>query len=595
MNAREFRKLVEDKGKVDAVKQFAKCNSEAEANAYILVYVNRLLQAGAYGAAATVLWGDNIFDSRPKSVKRIWKAIKQSAKLLLQGAGAVGKSYTAIAWLLLDWWRDPEYTTVKIISTTAGHTKANTFSTMVMLHREALVKMPGVVHAEHIGLNAEDKRACISIVKVPVGDEGKGRLQGFHPIPRPKDHPTLGKVSRVRAFIDEAEEVPIGIWEGVYNMITTIDGTETIKVVAAYNPKDIAKKVAQIAAPAKGHEWVADTDAEEWLSKEKWSVLRIDAAKIENVQERKNVFQGFQTYEGFRELETKNGGNSLEYWTFGRALYPPDGASNNIISQRVLSDQRGDFVFLSKTIRCAGVDVAVEGRDLAVMTIGRWGLATEFRRSDGTRIKFKNPRMCLQVDQQIELNKGSTRIVANDIRDKARAFKIDPAWICMDRTGNGATVHDYLCEVWDDSVQGVDFNKSATDIKILEEDLETPEEQYEGVVTEVWYALAKWLEFGYVAISPSVRSDPLEQELLGRKYKLGGGKKTRVEKKDDYKGRLGHSPDFGDSMTVLVHAVRMGSGEPQKMQDKPRDTGDDAPAPEHGHVDVVEWVTDEGI
>lgn len=595
MDALQFRRLIEQKGKVEAVRRFAKCGNEAEADAYIKIYINRLLQSGKYGAAGVLLWGENVFDHRPRTVRRIWKAINSSAKVMLQGGGSQGKSYTGIAWLLLDWWRDPEYTSVKIVSTTAGHAKANTFATLQMLHKQAIVEMPGTVHSEHIGLTPEDKRACISIVKIPTGDDGKGRLQGFHPIPRPTPHPVLGKVSRVRAFLDEAEEIPFGVWEGVANMTASLDGVDSVKVLCAYNPKDIAKKVAQLAAPAQGHEWVARENVEEWRAKEGgWNVIRLDPKNTENVIERRVVFPALQTYEGFRDYETKNGGNSPEYWTFGRGLYPPDGVSNNIIASSIFSAARGEFVFISSTIRVAGVDIAVEGRDNAVMTVGRWGMASEFVSSEGVRRKFKNPRMVLQIDQQIELKKGTTRIVANDIREKCRALKINPAYICLDRTGNGGVVHDYLCEVWDDSVQGVDFSKPATEIKILAEDLETPEEQYDGVVTEVWYALARWLEFGYIAISTGVRIDPLQQECLGRKYNLAEGKKTRVEKKDIYKGRLGHSPDFGDSLTICVHSVRMATGEKQTMQDKPKDERPLEHA-EHGVVDRVDWFDDTGV
>ena len=52
--------------------------------------------------------------------------------------------------------------------------------------------------------------------------------------------------------------------------------------------------------------------------------------------------------------------------------------------------------------------------------------------------------------------------------------------------------------------------------------------------------MARWMEFGYFALAPVVRSDPLEEELLGRRYN-NIGKKTingeskeliRVEKKE---------------------------------------------------------------
>lgn len=953
VSAAEFRKLIEDKGKVAAVAHFVPCQSEKAAEAYIFQYVQKLLASGQYGAAALVLWGDTIFDPRPYSVRAVWRGIQRSAKRLIQGAGSAGKSYTVIAWLLLDWWRDPEFTTIKIISTTAGHcfapgtmvrmydgttkpvekieagdllmgpdskarkvlethsgedemfhvkpfrtagfvcnqhhllhleqtidsperwkklgekrnvsirnyvsssgtfknefkmvrqgfelapkpqsfdpyivglwlgdgntdapalttmdppvrdrwceyflglgykikaygkkgnkastyfarmsergdgspsgrgvksnpftsfirascrdengkripkeilrssrkhrleclaglvdsdgannqrgylistkfprlkddildlcsslgfhasavefftkdkpywrinirgkceevpvlldrkkceatntrqrpvgfdihpvgrgeyfgfevdgdnlfllasglvahnSKSNTFSTMVMLHKAAIVKMPGKINSGFIGLDSNDKRACISIVAIPAGDNGNTRLQGFHPIPRPKDHPTLGKLSRVRAFIDEAEGVPIGLWFGVKNMLLNMDGPETIKVIAAYNPKDPASKVAQIAEPEGG--WEAnDMDVlKEWVSKENWPVTRIDAVDIENVKERKMIYHGLQTYEGFRELELTNGGNSPEYFTFGRGWYSPNGANDTIVSSELFLLGKGEFVFTGKTTRYAGVDTALEGGDNAVMTIGRYGLASEFIRHvlnvstkeiQRVRIPFSEPRHVAQVDQQIVLKKGKTEVIATQIRDNCKAAGVDPAHCCIDATGNGSSVLGLLRapSFWSPDVQGVDFSQAATDNKILEQDQKTPEEEFEGVVTEVWFALRRWLEFTYLAIHPGVRQDPLTKEIIGRKYKVAELRKLKVEKKKDYIGRLGNSPDFADSLTVFLHGIRMRTGATASSTGQKEENKRPLGSRPHGIVDnamagMMDEMGDDGI
>lgn len=591
MKAAAFRKHIEEDGVLKSVRRIVPgCPNEKEAQTHVQIYVQTLLDANRYAVAALVLWGDRIFDPRPESIRQCWRGISKNAKFLAQGGGALGKSYSLIAWLLLDWWRDPQYTAVKLISTTAGHAKANTFATMTMLHREACIPMPGGVFSEHIGLEATDKRACISVVKIPMGDDGKGRLQGFHPIPRPKPHPTLGRMSRIRVLIDEAEETPVGVWFGIENLCTTIDGTETIKISAAYNPVDIGSKVAQLAEPKQGWENITPEKDTAWESRYGWHVERLDGARCENVKQKKLVYDGLQTWDGYRGLETNRGGNTPQYWTFGRGWYPPNAMMNNVIAPEWLSQSRGAFAFSGPTMRFAGDDIAVEGRDENVLTVGRFGLAVSFQHESGAITKFKEPRMAAQVDQQIVLDKGSTRITAHAIRDNCKAIQIPPGNVDLDRTGNGATIHDLLCEpeVWSPDVMGTDFNKNATDTKILEQDKEIASELYSGIVTEVWFALARWMEAGYIAISPGVCRDRLNGELLGRKYKLVG-KLYRVVPKDEFKLQLGYSPDFADSLTLFLNAIRKRTSAKGSMTGHAK-RPKERPAPIHGTVDTPKYM-----
>lgn len=604
MDARKFRRSLENHGKVRAVEALTqKPCTEEKADAFIFNYVQKLLNAEKYAAAAIILWGTAIFNPLPLAVRMVWSAILKDAKVLLQGGGSVGKSYSCIVWLLLDWLRDPEYTNIKIISTTAGHAKSNTFSTMAMLLKNAIIPLPGTNLQDYIGLDPKERYSGISVVAIPDGQDGGGTLQGFHPIPRPVPHHTLGPTSRLRAFLDECEEIPIGVWMGVDNMLTAVDGPDKIKIIGAYNPKDPSTKTAQNAAPVGGWEQFDVENGvggkDRWKSKNGWTVTRIDPAKTENVKQRKIIYEGFQTYDGYRQLESKNGGNSPEYYTFGRGAYPPISAVRVIVQSMFLQGCRGEFVFVGKTTKVAGVDVAVDGRDQAVITVGRFGWTTAFIPKDKPMVTFPEPRMALQCDQQFTLKKGTTKIIGDDIVLQAKSLGISPEWLMMDATGNGAAVFSYVQAVWSDQVQGLDFGAAATELKILEQDTFSANEVYDGVVTEVCFAVARWLEFGYLAIAPVVRSDPLEEETLGRRY-FNVGKKMvdgevkeliRVEKKDAYSARLSHSPDFFDSLTLFVHVARvngkiMGSMTGKRTPDVNRRTKN----PIHGVVDRIEWL-----
>lgn len=571
LTAIEFRHLIEEKGKLDACRIIRpECETEEQSDVVIRAYVSSLFRYRKLASAGIVLWGERLFNPRPISVQMVWRALENETKVLIQGASSVGKSYTGICWTLLDWWSDPEYTTVKLISTTGGHAKGNTFGTMSHLHKQAIVPMPGIVRAESISLFESDKRACISIVRIKEGADNSGVLQGFHPLPRPHTHPIYGDSSRVRAVLDEAEEIALGVWKGCENMLGSRSG-HNVKVFGFYNPKDITSRTAQLAEPLGGWgEFDVETGvkgSDVWISRKDWTIVRLDAAKTENVKARKKIYEGIQTYEGYQDYAKEQNGNSLSYYTFGRGAYPPDGTVCVVVSQRVLELMRGEFIWAGSTIKLAGVDIAVDGRDRAVMSVGRMGNATGFIRYERTSegwskktARFREERKCIQLDQIFQLPKGSSKIVGDAIKSNAIRLGIAPENTMLDRTGNGGPVHDYLLipEVWSDQVKGIDFSKPATEIKILEQDQQTPLDSYEGIHSEVWFALAKLGEFGYFAISPTARADDLERELLGRRYKLAAGKKLVVEKKDDYIKRLGCSPDNADSATILVHCGRTG-------------------------------------
>lgn len=597
-----FRKAIEERGKVEAAKLInPTCAGEEQANALILLYVQNLLAAKQFAAAGIILWGEKVFNVRPALVQKVWRAIGANQKIVVIGGSSLGKTYPGACWLGLRWLADPMGTTIKLISTTGKHTETNIFATLKSLMANTVVPVVGKASADDIRFDEENKRAAISIVRIRQGEDNSEVLQGFHPLPRPdgKAHPVYGDMTSVFAALDEAEGIPGGVWTGAANMVGSGDA-DHVKIMAFLNPKDITARPAQIAEPREG--W-GEFDVEsgvrgkdEWVSREGWYVVRLDAKKSENIQQRKLVFPGFQTYEGFRGYEQKDGGNSQHYYVFARGCYPPDSALNTVTPQRVVTAMRGEFVFSGKTTRWGAADTAIDGRDDAVFTAGRVGKARAFKRarigSDGTvgyeLTTYRQERDALQVDQQFNLMKGSTEIVAGDIKKHCLRLQIAAGNFGLDATGNGEPVYILLKapEYMGPQVRGIRFGDPATSLKILNEDVQTAEEQFDGLCSEVLFAIARWGEFGYLGIAPGLGE--LERQLIGRQYKLGAGQTLKVEDKKDYKKRLGRSPDNAESLSVLLHIIRTGGQvERAAMIARPRqEVFDDA------DTESVEWLPD---
>lgn len=581
MNISQFRRDIEgleDDDLVQAVRIYRPdVESLEQVNAFIMLLVQQLLDNNRYGAAAELLWGPARFNPRPQSVKRIWTAINRWDKLILMGASSMGKSYCAIVWCLLDWLRDPEGTSIKVISTSEGHAKANTFSTMTELYREAIIKLPGMQIDKFVGLDSKQLDKGIALLSIPLGDSGKGRLRGFHPKPREVPHPILGPTTRVRCLVDEAEEVPIGIWDGIDNLLSNMDERGSVKIMCATNPKDPLSHLAEVAEPERGWSGIDLDLDQEWNSKERWRVIRVDAARSENVVNRRLIFPGLMSYEGFENLRLKADGQSPEYYCFGRGMYYRAGAIRSIIPLSLLDVCRGNFVFTRSSTNCGSSDLAFEGGDNVVYAAGRYGLAEGWLPMGSEKmIRFPEQVYCCELQAIYELPNLLTIAQVNQLRNECTRLEVPGRWFTVDRTGNATGVHDGLVESWDPDVRGINWGQDATDQKILMEDKETPHDLYADIPTEMWFALRRWLEFKFFLISPHVQTRRLFSELTKRQYTLGsrgpnGLSRLKIESKKDFKlGNKGVSPDYADACVMLMHGCRMNTRERQPMPGLPK-------------------------
>jgi hypothetical protein len=145
-----------------------------QAKAWIWALIQRLLDTERYGLAGMLLWGEKLFNSGPRAVKQLLKYVRQTQNMIVLGAAAMGKTYTLICYCLLDWCRDPQWTEIKVISTTGGHARSQSFSTLQRLYKAAIVPLPGLAMDGFVGLNPKDRHSAITLVAIPQGEDGRG-------------------------------------------------------------------------------------------------------------------------------------------------------------------------------------------------------------------------------------------------------------------------------------------------------------------------------------------------------------------------------------------------------------------------------------
>jgi len=535
-------------------------------------------------AAALLAWGNNRFNPEPEEVKRIWAALEKYHKNIFLGASALGKSFNIAIHELLDYSRDPAFTNTKFVSTTEGHARSNVFSTLLDFHKTSIIPLPGKPSAEILALDFKSRQAAIALVAIPTGDDGKARLQGFHPLPRPTKHPKFGVLTRVRAFLDEGEKIPNGVWEGVDNLESAMTPDGAVKVTAAANPADVTSILAQRAEFPLGWQDFDPDKHFEWDSPMGYHVTRLDAKYSENIKQDRIVFHGLQTPEGYKALERLGTANP-RYWTFGRGAYPLQNVEYNIIPPAFLRDSKLQYNWISLPHNVASLDPAfAEGGDDAILTLGRFGYANgiladkewqddngEIHPTGSVKTVFK-PRPVCVIDQQIVVKKDNTLLMADTVMNILKLAHVRPEYFIMDKTGNGLGLHDILKQKYGGDIVGLMWSSDSTDKKILHEDTMLANERYKDIISEMWFSFARWLEYDAIKFSPIIDTWRLFSELTSRKYHTRG-KMDTVEKKIEYKSRTSkqQSPDRADSAIMLIHICRLRASEnPMMLPDAER-------------------------
>jgi hypothetical protein len=545
-------------------------------------WLHWLLNNGHPDEAARILWTPTQFTSEPESVKQIWEFFEQTSMGLIMSGASLGKSYSMGARLLLEFIRDPEYTAIKVIGPNEDHLEANLFSHLVNLHKSASLQLPGEVGELFIGVNRRDQSASIKGIIIPVGKVKKaGRLQGVKRRPRPEPHPIFGDLSRLFIFVDEFENVPAGVWSDCDNILSQVsEETQGFKLVGAYNPTNQHDEVAKRAEPPFGWENFDVNSHYRWKSKRGWDILRLDGERCENVKQGKVIFRGLQTKEGLEAIARNAGGKaSAGYLSQGRGAYPPQGLELTVVPAGMLPKMRGEFIWIDAPDPVSSADLALEGGDAAPYTLGKWGRASGMKLPpsidfpNGRTIMFKDRnghaqvRYGLQADQQFPIPKGETVAMKTRIIEINKKAGVRGHLFACDRTGHGAGIADLIKYEWSPQIHDVNYSEACSKTKIMLEDTKTCNEEFERINSELWFAFRKWGEFGILLINPQFDLNTIAGQLTDRRFRTTGGK-SRVEPKTDYMDRhQGQSPNEADSLTLFVHAARMGMNYIPSMKD----------------------------
>lgn len=537
-----------------------------------------LLLGGDYLSGSALIWDKDLFYQEPESVQRVFAAIHREDMLLCMGASSMSKSYSLVAWEVLDWLLDPYYTSIKLTSQTEGHLKTNVWPHMMdMVERSVIQPEEPWQHKEAdmwLGIKGHSMFYGFSGIGFKQSQISAGSWKGFKPQPkRPKDDPlysVLGVSTRLRVTVDEGQQVPEGTWTDLNSVMASMGGGY-VKINAAFNPEDLSQAVVQRAEPVEG--WTPEQleVLYSYKSKEGWWVERLDGAKCENVIKREVVFPRLMTYQTYLKYLSGGGDSSPKYYTFARGFPPLRDAANTIIPPAWVQGQRGEAIYIDKVTHYAAFDLAYQGQDKAVMGVARWGLASGWRKFNGQTIQFedrlnpgrKKARHVLTIDQIITLPKSADAVVmTQEMMGRCKIMEILPENVAMDKTGNALGTFSHASKYWG-NVLGIGWGEGATEGIVVAGDKAKACDLYEGIPSEMWFTFKRWLDpvVCAVLVNPLVPTSPVNTQLTSRRFRYVKNQRMRIESKDEYKARNGGiSPDEADVFVMLTFLARARGG-----------------------------------
>jgi len=502
--------------------------------------------------------------------QEIFKAILENNRLLIMAGSSLSKTYSAGVYFTLDFLRDPLYTNIKLVSANEDNLRKNLHSHISALFKTMSIPMKHELTIRDsdmsIGVKGWIAEMGISGIAIKQGTISSGGLRGHKVKPiRKVPHPRFGMSSLLRILVDEGQDVPSAGYGDLQTTEASMDGKDLIKIVIPFNPVDLSRRAVEMAEPIEGYHPDQIETLHYYQGKSGYQVLRLDAAKFENIVQRKTVFPGLMTYQAYLGF-MRGGDNSAAYYV-ARGFPPMKDSANTVIPPERLQTQRGEAIYIGKIRNIASVDLAFQGRDTAVFVIARWGLAAGWIKERGETIFFedrlnpgeKKARHVMTVDQIFILPKSDDTVtMTQEVMGRCKQLMIDPEDVCMDMTGNALGVWSHATKFWG-NVLGINWGEQATELRVLSDDVGTARDAYDNLPSEMWFTFNRWLDPRVcgILINPIISTTPLYRQLSSRRYSTVKDHKSRVESKDNYKARnAGVSPDIADTFIMLPQLIR---------------------------------------
>lgn len=253
--------------------------------------------------------------------------------------------------------------------------------------------------------------------------------------------------------------------------------------------------------------------------REFWQTIHISSEETPNVVSGRVLVPGLATREWVQEKRLEWGEDSPLYQVRVRGDFPSQ-ADNSVIPLSL--------------VESAGLrweDTLAEGRLELGVDVARFG-------DDDSAIAVRRGKKILEIATRSGFDEPAVAGLVLDIARRHRIKGEQKPLVKVDSCGVGLGVLSILKQSDDIEVIGVSAADPAD-----------AEEEFPNLRSQLWFSLSQWLAEGG-AIPEDAR---LETEMVAPKYGFDARGRRVVEKKEDFKRRLGRSPDRADAAALAVY------------------------------------------
>jgi hypothetical protein len=466
------------------------------------------------------------------------------------GCGSASKTFSAglfaCAWFMFDCFRGKQETSITLTSTSKGIIAQRVWPVIQKCYHEAKhadgskLKWGHLVDSKKMVQCVKgDEKHSICAVAVEPGDlqASLDKIKGRH-------------TPRMMVIVDEANSTPQAIFECIPNMLTSV--TELIVLVIG-NAGSRLDPHGRCCEPKRGWKSIGIED-DVWETKgvEQWGIgpgicLHFDGARSPNVLAGKTEHRHIYSFERWQQVLRmgEEYRNTLQHWSQDRGFWPPDGLQTTVFTEALVvsHDGMGKFDWIDQPKPCCGLDTAFGGDD-CVYTPGLLGMV-------------RGPKLALQLlpPVLVPFNPDSSDSIDYQIAQwfiaRCKKDGVDPEYAGLDASGTGRGVAAFVLQLWSPRVHAVEFGGAASDMPASTTDPREGREVYSNKVTELWYSCRELLSSDQL----KGLSEQQVKEFCSRTYEFVN-RKYIVEPKRKMKVRIGYSPDYSDSVVVMVEVAR---------------------------------------
>jgi hypothetical protein len=482
----------------------------------------------------------------PWAEDMVWEAC-ENRYLSVAGCASSGKSDTAAMWGIINYLAAPYDTLVICTSTTLREARRRIWKSVTELW-SAKKGLPGKLVPS------------LGQIKGLSRDGGFWESTGIVLVPAEKkrEKEAIGKLvgikqKRIILVADELPELPESLLHAAFTNLD-VGGEDFFQMLGLGNPNSHFDAFGLFSKPKAG--WGSVTEADEEWETSRGKCIRFDAEKNPNVIEGRIVYPWMPTRESIQMAREDYGPKSLLYYRMYKGFWCPDGISSGIYSEADLiqgmAARPARFNGKVKPVKVGAVDPSfTSGGDRSIAYFGTLG------EEDGVQVLQFDKFVVLTEDIHDRTTPRTVQI-ARRFREECKDHGVSPENAAADATGAGGPFCDVVAMEWSREILPVNFAGKASDRHVSATDKTPGCDRYANRMSEIWYQGVELLR------SKQLRgiSDELAREMVGRQYETTGAShiKIKVETKEDYKLRLGASPDIADAAFVLIDLCRQRHG-----------------------------------